>query len=207
MLAGRIAERLGNALVAPTVAYVPEGSIDPPTAHMRFAGTITIPDAAFEAVLESAARSFRQHGFTEIVFLGDHGGYQRNESRVAAKLGREWAGQPVQVLALLDYYRVTQTDYVRALQARGIAADVIGTHAGLADTALLLATDPSMVREAALAKAPRPGPADGVHGDPRKATVALGQLGVELIVDRSVAAIKAAAASSKMTPFKRGDGR
>ncbi len=35
-LAGRIAEGLGNALVAPVIAYVPEGSIEPPAAHMRF---------------------------------------------------------------------------------------------------------------------------------------------------------------------------
>ena len=40
-LAGKIAQALGNALVAPVVAYVPEGSIEPPTAHMRFPGTIT----------------------------------------------------------------------------------------------------------------------------------------------------------------------
>src|SRR5947207_1744732 len=30
VLAGRIAESLGNALVAPVIAYVPEGSIEPP---------------------------------------------------------------------------------------------------------------------------------------------------------------------------------
>src|SRR6188472_967872 len=61
MLAGRIASELGNALVAPVVAYVPEGSIDPPAGHMRFAGTISIPEAAFETTLEYAARSFRRH--------------------------------------------------------------------------------------------------------------------------------------------------
>src|SRR5262245_25407692 len=40
VLAGRIAKELGNALVAPVIAYVPEGSIHPPAAHMRFTGTI-----------------------------------------------------------------------------------------------------------------------------------------------------------------------
>ena len=58
-LAEQIARELGNALVAPVIAYVPEGSVDPPTAHMRFPGTITVPDATFEQVLESAARSFK----------------------------------------------------------------------------------------------------------------------------------------------------
>ena len=46
--ANTIARRLGNALVAPVMAYVPEGGIDPPTGHMRFAGTIacTAPSTA-----------------------------------------------------------------------------------------------------------------------------------------------------------------
>ena len=45
--AGAIAKQLGNALVAPVVAYVPEGDIDPPTGHMRFTGTITTPQDVF----------------------------------------------------------------------------------------------------------------------------------------------------------------
>jgi len=40
-LAEKIARGLGNALVAPVLAYVPEGGIAPPTGHMRFPGTIT----------------------------------------------------------------------------------------------------------------------------------------------------------------------
>src|SRR5262245_16381001 len=76
LLAARIALALGNALVAPVMAYVPEGSISPPSGHMRFAGTITMPDAAFEQTVEYAARSFKAHGFRHIVLLGDHGGYQ-----------------------------------------------------------------------------------------------------------------------------------
>ena len=62
------------------IAYVPEGAIDPPAGHMRFTGTISIPDAVFEAVLEGAARSFRQHGFRDVVFIGDHDGYQKDEA-------------------------------------------------------------------------------------------------------------------------------
>src|SRR3989449_4530444 len=40
-LSERIARTLGNALVAPVIAYVPEGTLSPPTGHMRFPGTIT----------------------------------------------------------------------------------------------------------------------------------------------------------------------
>jgi creatinine amidohydrolase/Fe(II)-dependent formamide hydrolase-like protein len=202
VLAGRIAERLGNAVVAPVIAYVPEGSITPPTAHMRFAGTISIPDAAFEAVLEATARSFKQHGFRDVVFLGDHGGYQQDEERVAARLNREWAAQPAcRVHALVDYYRVTQTDYVESLKARGFTPDEIGTHAGLADTALALAVDPALVRQERLAHGPKAGVRDGVHGDPRRATAELGRVGVERIVEVSVAKLR------ELTRARAGNGR
>ena len=194
VIAGRIAQKLGNAVVAPTIAYVPEGAVEPPAGHMRFAGTISISEAAFEALLEGAARSFRQHGFREIVLLGDHGGYQKSLERVAAKLNREWAARPgAKVIALVDYYRVSQIDFVEALKAKGFSVDEIGTHAGLADTALMLAIDPAMVRADALATAAKAGPREGVHGDPRRATAELGQIGIALQIERSVQVIRDAA--------------
>ena len=61
VLAGRIAEQLGNAVVAPVLAYVPEGAITPPTEHMRFADTISIPEPIFKALLGATARGMRQH--------------------------------------------------------------------------------------------------------------------------------------------------
>ena len=192
VLAEMIAHRLGNALVAPVLAYVPEGAIDPPAAHMRFAGTLSIGEATFEAVLEASARSFRQHGFRAVVFLGDHGGYQKNMERVATRLNREWVALPgCRVIALLDFYRVTQGSYVDALKARGHSIDEIGSHAGLADTALALAIDPALVRQELLGRAAKGGSRDGVYGDPRRATAELGQLGVEQIVATSAAKIRA----------------
>jgi creatinine amidohydrolase/Fe(II)-dependent formamide hydrolase-like protein len=190
VLAGKIAVTLGNALVAPVIAYVPEGNVDPPTAHMRFPGTITIPPATFESVLESAARSLRAHGFRDIVLLGDHGGYQRNEAAVAQRLDREWANTPARVHALVDYYRVTETEYPATLAARGYSKAEIGTHAGLADTSLALAVDPKLVREGELASGRNLDTAHGVYGNPHRATAALGQLGVDAIVRRSVESIR-----------------
>src|SRR5437762_4540560 len=61
-LAGKIAQLLGDTLVAPVVAYAPEGTISPPSGHMRFPGTISIPDATFKSLLDAAGRSFRQAG-------------------------------------------------------------------------------------------------------------------------------------------------
>ena len=190
LLAEKIAAVLGNALVAPVVAYVPEGATNPPTAHMRFAGTITVPDAAFETTLESAGRSFRIHGFRDVVFLGDHGGYQ-NDLRVAAdRLNREWAATPIRAHAIRDYYRVTETAYPAALKSRGYRDDEIGTHAGLADTSLALAVDPRLVRTERLQSGAKLAAADGVYGDPRRASAELGQLGVDMIVTETVAAIR-----------------
>ena len=189
-LAVQIAQALGQTLVAPVLAYVPEGSIDPPAAHMRFAGTISISESAFEAVLESAARSFRRHGFKAVVLLGDHGGYQKSLERVAAKLKREWGGAGCQVIALTDYYRAAQAGHAELLAARGFSKAEIGSHAGLADTALTLAIAPALVRQDMLAQAARGGEAQGVYGDPRRATAELGQIGVDRIVEASVTALR-----------------
>ncbi|MGK5081020.1 creatininase family protein [Janthinobacterium sp. HLX7-2] len=194
LLARQIAQALGNTIVAPVVSYVPEGAISPPAGHMRHAGTISIPPAAFEAVLEGAAASLRQHGFRDIIFLGDHGGYQKNEQNVASKLNRAWGkgaiAKDARAYALLDYYDITQSAYVAELQKRGYSNTEIGLHAGLADAALMLATDPSLVRSEAMAHGAKPGVPDGVRGDATRASKELGQIGVKLQLDTSVAAIK-----------------
>ena len=186
LLAGKIADALGNALVAPVLPYVPEGRLDPPTGHMRFPGTITVPEAAFDTVIEYAARSFKQHGFRDIVFLGDHGSYQSEEAAVAQRLDREWAATPVRAHAILEYYRESERGFAALLEGQGYPASEVGTHAGLADTSLMMALDPSLVR------ADRLKPGEGDNGDPSRASAALGMLGVDLIVSKTVEAIKAA---------------
>jgi len=193
-LAQKIALTLGNALVAPVVAYVPEGNVQPPTAHMRFPGTITVPDAVFERMLESAARSFKLHGFRDIVFIGDHGDYQKSLTAVAARLNREWAPSAARAHAIAEYYRSTTTAYVKALRDRSYRDDEIGTHAGLADTSLAWAIDPVLVRRDKLAAAAGGGSAEGVTGDPRRSSAELGQLGVDAIVAATVDAIRRATA-------------
>jgi creatinine amidohydrolase/Fe(II)-dependent formamide hydrolase-like protein len=190
-LAERIARALGNALVAPVVAYVPEGSITPPSGHMRFPGTITVPGAAFEQMLASAAESLAAHGFRHVVLLGDHGGYQRDLRRVVDRLNQHWAGSPKRAFAPPEYYAASSTGYAALLRRHGYQDDEIGSHAALADTSLQLAVAPSMVRVDTLRHASAPGAADGVYGgDPRRATAALGQLGVDLIVAQTVEAIR-----------------
>ena len=193
-LATRIAQRLGNALVAPVIAYVPEGNIAPPTQHMRYPGTISVPTAAFEATLESAAKSFRAAGFRDVVFLGDHGGYQASLARVAARLDKEWAATPARAHAMPDYYRASSSAWSKTLTARGYSAAEIGVHAGLADTSLSMAATPGVVRADALHRARHPSTARGVEGDPARASAELGAAGVDAIVASTVIAIEHAVA-------------
>jgi creatinine amidohydrolase/Fe(II)-dependent formamide hydrolase-like protein len=75
------------------------------------------------------------------------------------------------------------------LKSKGYSEAEIGSHAGLLDTSLMMGTDPSLVRSELLGAAK---PGDGVHGDPRRSSAALGQLGVDLVVARTVAAIREA---------------
>jgi creatinine amidohydrolase/Fe(II)-dependent formamide hydrolase-like protein len=194
ILAGRIAGELGNALVAPVIAYVPEGSVNPPTGHMRYPGTITVPSDAYRKVLESAARSLKLAGFRTIVFLGDSGDYQKDNEAVARQLDREWAGTPVRVVAIGEYYKAATVGFAGALRQRGYTDAEIGIHAGLADTSLALAVDPGLVRaeqQQSVQKAPAP---PGVSGDPRRASAELGNAGIDIIVTQSVAAIRTAIA-------------
>jgi creatinine amidohydrolase/Fe(II)-dependent formamide hydrolase-like protein len=154
---------------------------------MRFPGTITTPEDAFEKVLESAARSFKAHGFRHIVLLGDHGSTQAGQKAVAARLNREWGAGPARVLAVEEYYRASESEVAKLFRARGYREAELGRHAGLVDTSLTLATAPALVRTDRL----RPGhEGDGVDGDPTRATAELGRAGADLIVTRTVDAIR-----------------
>jgi creatinine amidohydrolase/Fe(II)-dependent formamide hydrolase-like protein len=152
---------------------------------MRWPGTITIPAAAFEATLDGAARSLCRAGFTDVVLLGDHGGYAASLERVAAAFGKGASKGNCRVHALAEYYAAAGRPFNERLAAQGLSPAEIGRHAGAADTSLTLALEPSLVRAPA---APRPG--DGTDGDPRRASAEFGRLGVQGIVDASVAAIR-----------------
>jgi creatinine amidohydrolase len=188
-LAERIAGQLGHTLVAPVVAYVPEAA-----GHMRFPGTISVPGDAFTGIVAGAARSLRQHGFKDIVLLGDSGDYQPLLRQLAERLNREWAGSGARVHYIAAYYQAATTDYAQLLRGEGFTPAQIGPHAGLADTSLMLAVDASLVHTERLGEA---SPQTGVTGDPSRASAALGQKGVDLIVEKTVAAIRQSLAARR----------
>ena len=185
--AGEVARRLGNALVAPVMAYVPEGDVDPPTGHMRFPGTITTPPEVFEQVLEFAARSFRQHGFIDIALMGDSGGNQASQAVVAERLNREWADTPVRVHHLTDYYPGPGDAW---LVTQGERAEDVGSHAGMHDTTALMFLNPAMLRLDELAPHTS-GDGSGVVGNPARSTAAYGEQILEMQIDAAVRQIRA----------------
>ncbi len=200
VLSGRIATQLStqlaaqkiNTIVAPVVSYVPEGNINPPTEHMKWAGTISISDEAFKSMLLSAARSFKQHGFTDIVILGDSGNYQSLLAQVATAFNKDAKNAPTRMHFIGEYYKVTQSTYIAALKSKGLNDIEIGTHAGSADTSLLMAIDPAMVKPDKFAEAAKNGRAGGTMGDPRAASAELGQIGTDAMVKMAVLAIQKA---------------
>lgn len=201
-LAELVARRLGRAVVAPVIAYVPEGDVDAPGGHMGAAGTITAPVPAFEATVEWAARSLCRHGLHDVVLLGDHGGYQASLARVAARVSAtgENAGRPAcRVHALPQYYRAQTAELAQWLLDQGFTRAEIGEHAGLADTLLALGVDPALVRQEQLDAAP----SEGVRGDPRRADRRLGEQAVIRVIDSTVAAIQERLAARRPPAVQR----
>jgi len=98
-----IARKLGNALCAPIVKFVPEGDYATKSGHMASPGTITMREETFRAILEDVARSMQAHGFENVIFIGDSGGNQAGQKAVAEKLNAEWSGKTV-VAHIPEYY-------------------------------------------------------------------------------------------------------
>jgi creatinine amidohydrolase/Fe(II)-dependent formamide hydrolase-like protein len=180
--AGEIAKQLGNTLVAPVVAYVPEGEINPPTGHMRFAGTISIPQEVFATVLEYTARSLRQHGFLDIVFIGDSGGNQLGQLLVSENLNAEWSATEVRVHHITDYYPGRGDDWV---VSQGVSAEDVGGHAGTHDTSSLMLLNPSMLRFDKMQLGVQ-GDGQGHTGNPARSTALFGKGILEMQVADAV---------------------
>ena len=171
-----IAEELGNALCAPVVKFVPEGSIDPPTGAMRFSGSISVSAETFHALLDDIASSLKQHGFTDIVLIGDSGGNQRGMQAVAQSLNERWVGTGTGAHFIREFYDPgwEETEDYTA-NVLGVAeSQNDGHHDDIWVTAMMMITAPEEVRyeqrvDAGLASI------NGVNLQPLEATVELGR--------------------------------
>jgi creatinine amidohydrolase/Fe(II)-dependent formamide hydrolase-like protein len=113
-VAGRIAEKLGNALVYPVLPFAPTGG------HMKFPGTVNLSDKTFGAVAQEVAQSAIAAGFKHVVLMGDHGGGQDALRQVASALD----GKGARVHYIGDAYFKSQAE-----------------HAGIEDTSELMYLD------------------------------------------------------------------
>lgn len=183
----RIAAALGNALVAPVIAYVPEGEPgSAPTGHMRYPGTLTVPEPVFEALLTAAIESYATHGFKVIYLIGDSGGNQAAQARVAERFDK--AGGPVKVHNISDYYAANgQQEW---LIDQGLTPEQIGTHAGIRDTSELLAVDPAGVRRERAVSPLTEALGTGSTGDPSAASAEIGQKMLDLKIAAAVRQIR-----------------
>jgi len=117
-----IARAIGNTLIAPIVKFVPEGAIEPtPRGHMSYPGTISLENSTFEALLTDICRSYKAHGFKDIILIGDSGGNQTGMRNVAAALNTKWVADSAaaRVHFLPEYYTEDQWSY-DFLKAQGV---------------------------------------------------------------------------------------
>lgn len=138
-----IARKLGNALVAPIIPFVPEGDIHPPTVHMKYPGSISVREETYQQLLTDICESYRTHGFDHVILIGDSGGNQDGLKAVANRINKKEDGRG-HVHYVAEYY-----DYAGVaawLEKLGVKQVPEGFHDDFAITAQMMAVDPVSVR-------------------------------------------------------------
>ncbi|MFT4922042.1 MAG: creatinine amidohydrolase [Haloarculaceae archaeon] len=177
-IAVRVARRLGDALVAPTVP------VGPSEEHLSFPGTISISADTARHLVSDVVDSLDRHGFDRVVLLPGHGGWFPLLASLYPTLARETACDLVAISELQWYMELLED----GLEQAGVDVDEPVVHAGVSETAMLLALDPESVEEdrpaghsghvsaaALFANGIEAYDENGVLGDPRPATAAVGE--------------------------------
>jgi creatinine amidohydrolase len=189
-----IARKLGNALCAPIIPLVPEGSIEPKSSHMITVGTISMREETFQAMLTDVVHSLKMHGFQNIILIGDSGGNQAGMKAVADKLNAQWNGSPV-VAHIPEYYDYNSVgkflDQI-GVTKEGQAGDNLHDDPGI--TMNMFITDPQSVRWDARVKAGK-ATINGVSIADKAKTLETAKKIVEMRATNTVAAIKKAIAN------------
>jgi creatinine amidohydrolase len=193
-VAKAIAEKLGNAIAAPVMPF----SVN--NADPNLPGTIGLTGPLFAAVNEEVAEELIKNGFKNVVLMGDHGGGQKELGEVAKKLDKKYSSQGVRVVFCGDGYRKATDDFDQWLDTSGYPRS---SHGGIPDTAemLYLGGDKGWVRKNLVASAlgdpvPAQGqPAEhkvnnGITGDARRSTAALGKRIFDMRVDYATSQIR-----------------
>lgn len=147
-----IARQLGNALIAPIVKFVPEGRIDPPSGHMQYPGTISLTQETFVALLTDIASSLKQHGFRDIVLIGDSGGNSNGMQKVADTLTAQWKDKGARVHHIREYYEsdMWSFDYLKEIGIKQVPDVKSASRAGIHDDyhyeSIIATVDPRHIR-------------------------------------------------------------
>jgi creatinine amidohydrolase len=198
-----IAEKLGNAIAAPVMPF----SVN--NADPNLPGTIGLTPALFADLNEQVAEQLIQNGFRNVVLMGDHAGGQKELAEVAEKLDRKHSPQGIHVVFCGDVYQKAQAGFYQWLASNGYPPSA---HAGIPDTSemLYLGGDKGWVRKNLVASAlGDPAPAsgqqperkinNGITGDARRSTAALGKRAFEMKVDYAVGQIRRLLEGSRTT--------
>ncbi|WP_423744030.1 creatininase family protein (plasmid) [Haladaptatus sp. SPP-AMP-3] len=178
-LAKRIAEKLGDALAAPTVRPGCSGH------HMEFPGTITVPAAVLMDLIRAYCESLDEHGFEHIVLVPTHGGNFAPVNTVAPEVARDVDANVIALADLADLMELQN----EGLRKGGVEYQEDVIHAGAAETAMVLAIDEGLVRtdelevghdeEISVSRLLSEGfqsiTENGVLGDPREGTTEAGE--------------------------------
>lgn len=188
-----IARKLGNALCAPVIKFVPEGDIETKSGHMDTVGTISVEQSTFEALVTDTVRSMKAHGFEHIVLISDNGGsVGPGLQSVADSLNTAWGSKTV--LYIPEYYRswgpVEDLLVAEGVQKPGVSD---GVHDDATVAMIMMVTDPDTVRwkervSAGLATI------DGVSIADKEQTVAWGKRLIDYRATATVEAISQAIA-------------
>jgi creatinine amidohydrolase len=186
-----IARKLGDALVAPIIPFVPEGDIDPPTSHMRYAGTMSLTEDTYQALVREICLCCKTHGFENIVLLADSYGNQAGMEAVAKELNARWVGGKTRVYYIREYHDSGDSSLTWLAQEHGIEERPDWLHDNFAVTATLMTLGPEKVRlnERIAAGKDR---INGIKLTPAENTIAWGKRVIEYRADIAVKAIRAA---------------
>ena len=189
-----IARKLGNALVAPIIGFVPEGDISPAGLHMKYPSTVSLREDTYRKLLTDICDCYRTHGFKHIVLIGDSGGNQAGMKDVAEQLNKEWGAQGPRVHYVAEYYNY---DKVKTwLESQGVQQSDDGIHDDFAITAIMTAVDPTSVRMKQRVAAGK-FKINGIDLAPVEKTIEWGKKIIDFRADATIAALKKQIAATK----------
>ncbi|NQW04208.1 MAG: creatininase family protein [Acidobacteria bacterium] len=197
-----IARKLGNALVMPILPYSSNN------ASRQQTGTLGLTEEIQALIMERLAEQAIVNGFTNVMFLNDHGGGVRGYGEVAKKLddkyrAPEFADKKIHVYYIDRVYGPAQNDFNKMLGERGLPNS---GHAVIADTSEMMYLEkgrnwvrrdllPTAVANAGRGATPPVDPSvrvvsNGISGDARQSSEALGKIAYEMKVNYAVEQIK-----------------